>query len=233
MTKKKCILEVSNLSKKFKHGEDVITILDGASMSIYEGEIVALVGSSGCGKTTFLQIAGLLDKPSSGKVLLNGKEFQDESEFTKTEFRKKNIGFVYQSHNLLSDFTAMENIKMPLMVQYDRSNFKTEKKVNDILSKLDLEKRRNHYPSKLSGGEQQRVAIARSLIHEPMLLLADEPTGNLDSKNAKNVVEILISTVKKYNRTLLMVTHNMSIANKADRVFTIEKGKVVEQTKRK
>lgn len=233
MTKKKCILEVSNLSKKFKHGEDVITILDGASISIYEGEIVALVGSSGCGKTTFLQIAGLLDKPSSGKVLLNGKEFQDESEFTKTEFRKKNIGFVYQSHNLLSDFTVMENIKMPLMVQYERSNFKTEKKVNDILSKLGLEKRRNHYPSKLSGGEQQRVAIARSLIHEPMLLLADEPTGNLDSKNAKNVVEILISTVKKYNRTLLMVTHNMSIANKADRVFTIEKGKVVEQTKRK
>ena len=233
MTKKKCILEISNISKKFKHGEDVITILDDASISIYEGEIVALVGSSGCGKTTFLQIAGLLDTPSSGKIKINGKELQDKDEFIKTEFRKKNIGFIYQSHNLLSDFTAMENIKMPLMVQYEYSPIKSERKVRDLLSKLDLDKRRNHYPSKLSGGEQQRVAIARSLIHEPMLLLADEPTGNLDSKNAKNVVEILVSTVKKYNKTLLMVTHNMSIANKADRVFTIEKGKIVEQNKRK
>jgi ABC-type lipoprotein export system ATPase subunit len=233
MTKKKCILEMSNISKKFKCGDDVINILDGANISIYEGEIVALVGSSGCGKTTFLQIAGLLDNASGGKIKIKGKEFQNESEFTKTEFRKKNIGFIYQSHNLLSDFTAMENIRMPLRVQYDSAPIKSERKVSELLSKLGLDKRRNHYPSKLSGGEQQRVAIARSLIHEPMLLLADEPTGNLDSKNAKNVVDILMSTVKKYDKTLLMVTHNMSIANKADRVFTIEKGKIVEKKKRK
>ncbi len=229
MTKKKCILEISNISKKFNHGEDVITILDGASMSVYEGEIVALVGSSGCGKTTFLQIAGLLDVASGGKLKIKGKEFQNEDEFTKTEFRKNNIGFIYQSHNLLSDFTAMENIRMPLRVQ--SSSINSDRKVSELLSKLNLHKRRNHYPSNLSGGEQQRVAIARSLIHEPMILLADEPTGNLDSKNANNVVDLLMSTVKKYDQTLLMVTHNMSIANKADRVFTIEKGKIVEKKK--
>jgi putative ABC transport system ATP-binding protein len=229
MTKKKCILEISNISKKFNHGEDVITILDGASMSVYEGEIVALVGSSGCGKTTFLQIAGLLDVASGGKLKIKGKEFQNEDEFTKTEFRKNNIGFIYQSHNLLSDFSAMENIRMPLRVQ--SSSINSDRKVSELLSKLNLHKRRNHYPSNLSGGEQQRVAIARSLIHEPMILLADEPTGNLDSKNANNVVDLLMSTVKKYDQTLLMVTHNMSIANKADRVFTIEKGKIVEKKK--
>lgn len=228
MTKKKRILEMSNISKRYKHGEDVITILDDASLTVYEGEVVALVGSSGCGKTTFLQIAGLLDKPSDGKVIFSGKEYQGETESMKTEFRKKNIGFIYQSHNLLRDFTAMENIKMPLLVQSEDSEFRSEKKVKEILSRIGLENRRNHYPTQLSGGEQQRIAIARSLIHDPMLVLADEPTGNLDSKNAKNVVDILIDTVRKYGKTLVMVTHNMSIANKADKVFTIDKGKIVE-----
>lgn len=233
MTKKKCILQISGLSKKYKHGEDVITILDDANLSVYEGETVALVGSSGCGKTTFLQLAGLLDSPSGGKIFLDGKEFQGETEKAKTLFRKENIGFIYQSHNLLSDFTAMENIKMPLALQNNKVHYKADRKVNELLSKLGLEKRRNHYPAQLSGGEQQRVAIARSLIHEPALVLADEPTGNLDSKNAKNVVEILVNTVKKYGKTLIMVTHNMSIANKADRIFTIDKGKLIEQKKNK
>jgi ABC-type lipoprotein export system ATPase subunit len=229
MTKKELILQVSGVSKSFKQGRDVVKILDGANLSLYKNEVVALVGPSGCGKTTFLQIIGLLDEPTKGSIIINKNNLSNASDGQKTEFRKRNIGFVYQSHNLLSDFTAFDNIMMPLILTSKDQKFTRDSSVFKMLSKLGLENRRNHFPSQLSGGEQQRVAIGRSIIHNPMLVLADEPTGNLDSKSARNVIDLLINAIKKQNKSLIIVTHNSAIAKKADRVITIDKGKIVEK----
>lgn len=229
MTKKELILQVSGVTKLFKQGRDTVKILDGANLSVYQNEVVALVGPSGCGKTTFLQIIGLLDNPTKGKVIIDKQNLSEESDDRRTEFRKRNIGFVYQSHNLLSDFTAFDNMMMPLFLTNKNGKFNKGSAVFDMLSKLGLENRRSHFPSQLSGGEQQRVAIGRSMIHNPMLVLADEPTGNLDSKSSKKVIDLLISTIKKQNKSLIIVTHNSTIAKKADRVITIEKGKIVEK----
>jgi len=229
MNNRKCILEASGITKYFKQGNNVVKILDGANLSVYEDEIVALIGPSGCGKTTFLQILGLLDEPTKGKLVINDRTLSQESDFYKTEYRKNYIGFVYQSHNLLNDFTASDNIMMPLLLKNNLTKQRMDAAVFNMLSKLSLENRRNNFPSQLSGGEQQRVAIGRSLIHDPLLILADEPTGNLDSNTAKKVIDLLISTVKKQKKSLIIVTHNIAIAKKADRVITIESGKIVEK----
>lgn len=229
MSNRKCILEASGITKYFKQGDNIVKILDGANLSVYENEVVALIGPSGCGKTTFLQILGLLDEPTKGQLMINGKILSKESDFHRTEYRKNHIGFVYQSHNLLNDFTASDNIMMPLLLKNEMTKQKMDAAVFDMLSKLGLENKRNNFPSQLSGGEQQRVAIGRSLIHDPLLILADEPTGNLDTNTTKKVIELLISSVKKQKKSLIIVTHNIAIAKKADRVITIESGKIVEK----
>ena len=227
--KKDLILKVTGISKYFKQGDNIINILDDASLTVYENEVVALVGPSGCGKTTFLQIIGLLDEPTKGEIIIDGQDLSKKSDSYRTDYRKNHIGFVYQSHNLLGDFTAFDNVMMPLLLKGGGNKSKRDALVFEMLSKLGLENRRNNLPSQLSGGEQQRVAIGRSLIHDPLVVLADEPTGNLDSENAKKVISLLLSTVKKHKKSLVIVTHNLDIAKKADRIITIEKGKIVEK----
>jgi ABC-type lipoprotein export system ATPase subunit len=227
---KKVLLQANKLRKTFRQGNNVVTILDEANFELRENEVVALIGPSGCGKTTFLQILGLLDEPTSGEIIIYGENLMKKRDSEKAKYRRNNIGFVYQAHNLLGDFTAFENIKMPLLIKNgDRKE--DDDHVFSMLSMLGIEHRRNNFPSQLSGGEQQRVAIARSLVHNPLLILADEPTGNLDSDNADNVISLLFSVVKKHKKSLLIVTHNPEIAKKADRVITIEKGKVVGRKK--
>ena len=226
-TKKEPILEVRKLTKAFKQGDNIVTILDEVNFCLYPNEIVALIGPSGCGKTTFLQTLGLLDDPSSGDIIIGGENLIQKGDSEKTKYRRNNIGFVYQAHNLLSDFTAFENVRMPLLIKgYDYES--GDNKVSDLLSTLGVEHRRMNLPSQLSGGEQQRVAIARSLVHDPMLILADEPTGNLDAENAHKVIELLFSIVRKHSKSLLIVTHNSDIAKKADSVITIAKGKIID-----
>ena len=186
-SKKTPLLQVKNLSKNFRQGSNVVIILDEANFELRENEVVALIGPSGCGKTTFLQTLGLLDEATSGEIIIYGDHLTEKGDGEKTKYRRNNIGFVYQAHNLLSDFTAFENIKMPLLIKHgDRKE--DDEHIFNMLSMLGVEHRRNNYPTQLSGGEQQRVAIARSLIHDPLLILADEPTGNLDSDNADNVI---------------------------------------------
>jgi len=228
-SRKKIILEVRGLSKSFRQGDNTIKILDDANLTIYENEVVAVVGPSGCGKTTFLQIIGLLDDPISGDIIIDGDNLTEKSDSYKTSYRRNNMGFVYQSHNLLGDFTAFDNVKLPLLLKSQNTKEEIDSLVFDILSKLGLENKRNSFPSYLSGGEQQRVAIARALVHDPIMLLADEPTGNLDPDNAKKVIDLLLALLKKRKKSLIIVTHNLEIAKKADRVITIEKGKIVER----
>jgi lipoprotein-releasing system ATP-binding protein len=221
----KLLLQMSGLSKSFKQASNVISVLDDIDFALARGEVVALIGPSGCGKTTFLQIAGLLDLPDTGTVVIAGKDYTFASDSKRTECRRHSIGFVYQSHNLLSDFTALGNALMPMKLR-DTKN--AEVKAAELLSSLKLAERLHHYPAQLSGGEQQRVAIARSLAHDPSIILADEPTGNLDSSTAQVVLQLLISKVKDLKKSLIIVTHNKAVAKQADRVLTIRKGKLIK-----
>jgi lipoprotein-releasing system ATP-binding protein len=218
------ILQVISLSKYFKQGNNIICVLDNVDFVLAKGEVVALVGPSGCGKTTFLHIAGLLDLPDAGTVMIGGKDYTSTSDSKRTECRRHSIGFVYQSHNLLSDFTALDNALMPMKLRGIKD---ARTKAAELLSSLKLSDRLHHYPSQLSGGEQQRVAIARSLAHDPSIILADEPTGNLDSTNAQVVLKLLIANVKNLKKSMIIVTHNKAVAKQADRVVTISKGKLV------
>ncbi len=225
------ILKAEKLVKSFKQGSNKITILNEADFSLRENEVVALIGPSGCGKTTFLQILGLLDVPDKGKIIINGKNYSNTIfDYTKTICRRHNIGFIYQSYNLLHDFTALENTMFPLRVQ-NISKKKAKEKALYLLKELGLENRIHHLPTQLSGGEQQRVAIARSIIHEPLIVLADEPTGNLDYENSVKVIDVLIKSVRRLKKSLIMVTHNIEIAKKSDRIMTIENGKLHQHRK--
>ena len=220
------ILQVEKLNKSFQQGKNTINVLKDISLSIKMGEIIALVGPSGCGKTTLLQLLGLLDKPNSGKIIINGTDYNKKNSSAKTKCRLNNIGFIYQSYNLLSDFTALENCMMPLLIA-KHSKQEATVKATELLSSLGLENRLSHYPSQLSGGEQQRVAIARSLIHKPDVILADEPTGNLDRDNAKKVIEILIQAVRQMKNSLVIVTHNLEIVKNVDKILTINNAKIL------
>ena len=221
------VLEADNISKKFKEGsENEVLVIKDSSFFIKENEIVSFVGQSGCGKTTLLQICGLLDFPTSGCLKINNIDVSNINEKKRTLLRRNNIGFVYQTHNLLPEFSAIENIMMPLFV-CGISKKEAIKQAEEILDILLLNDRKNHMPSELSGGEKQRVAIARAIITRPKLILADEPTGNLDENNSTNVMNLFINTVKKYNLSLLMVTHNLELTKKSDRIITI-KNKVIQ-----
>lgn len=222
--KKALVLE--DVAKSYKQGKTKLNILKHTSLEIEEGEVVALIGPSGSGKTTLLQIAGLLDKPDSGKIMITGNDYTKASDSMRTLTRQKEIGFVYQFHHLLPEFTALENVVIPQIIGGINKK-EAEKRAHEILRFLGLGKREGHRPSELSGGEQQRVAIARAIVNRPSILLADEPTGNLDPHTAEIVFKLLIDTARAAGLAVLMVTHNIEFANKVDRVVTIKDGAVV------
>ncbi|MFT7086643.1 MAG: lipoprotein-releasing system ATP-binding protein [Rickettsiales bacterium] len=216
-------LILKNINKSFLFNQQKISVVKNANLAIDKGESVALVGPSGAGKTTFLQIAGLLDNPDSGQILIDGVDASNANDLVRTNLRKNHIGFIYQSHHLLPEFSALENVAMPLLIQGldKKSSFK---RAEEILEQIGLKDRLYHLPSELSGGQQQRVAVARAIAPKPSLLLADEPTGNLDSMNAENVFGLIIEFSKKFQISSLIVTHNMDLAKKLDRIVTIKDG---------
>jgi lipoprotein-releasing system ATP-binding protein len=226
MSNKKCILSAKNISKSYSQGKENLYILQDANLEIYENEVIALVGESGSGKTTFLQILGLLDNEHSGQVMIRDKNYTSATDYQRTICRRQNIGFIYQAHNLLSEFSAIENISLPLLLN-NSSALNAKKVAISLMQELGIDQRKKHFPTQLSGGEQQRVAIARSLVHNPLVVLADEPTGNLDPNNASSVFDLFINFVKKHKTSALVVTHNLELAKKMDRIITIKDGKII------
>lgn len=219
------VLELENIEKSFSQANQKIEVLKSANLRITKGQMASLIGPSGSGKTTILQIAGLLDTPNSGKILINGIDASKADDEVRTKIRKNHIGFVYQSHHLLPEFSALENAALPLLIQ-GKNKDEAFAAARKILEEVGLEDRFDHKPSQLSGGQQQRVAIARALISKPSLILADEPTGNLDAEIAAKVFEILQRLVKTYEIGCLVVTHNLDLAQKSDKVFTIKNGAI-------
>ena len=219
------ILRVENLCKVYGKGETKVTALDHVSFKVNKGEFVAIVGASGSGKSTLLHLIGGVDRPTSGKVFIDGNDIYKLNDDKLAIFRRRQVGFIYQFYNLLPILNVAENITLPLSLDKRRVS---EEKINEMLRLLGLEKRKNHLPNELSGGEQQRTSIGRALITNPALILADEPTGNLDSKASEEVIALLMKSNKEYNQTILMITHNMEIARCADRIIKIADGKIVE-----
>jgi putative ABC transport system ATP-binding protein len=221
------IIELNNVIKLYQRGNEKVHALDGISLSIEEGELVAVVGPSGSGKTTFLNMIGCVDKPTSGSVHLNGQETTDFKDKELTHIRSKTIGFIFQQFFLLPTLTALENIQLPALFIANRKE-KIKERSREVLELVGLANRSNHLPSQLSGGEMQRVAIARALVNDPKILLADEPTGNLDSHNAQIMLELL----RKLNRqgiTVIIVTHNLELAKSAQRILSLKDGKITTQ----
>ena len=215
------ILRVENLNKSYGKGEAKVEALKNVNLSINKGEFVVIVGPSGSGKSTLLHLIGGVDKPTSGKVFINDVDIYNLKEKDLSIFRRRNVGLIYQFYNLIPVLSAKENILLPA----ELDNRKIDKEyLDDLLNTLGLKERENHLPNELSGGQQQRTSIGRALINRPAVVLADEPTGNLDSKNSKEVLELLKLSVKKYKQTLIMITHDINIALQADRVITIEDG---------
>lgn len=217
------ILRVENLNKSYGKGEAKVEALKNVNLSINKGEFVVIVGPSGSGKSTLLHLIGGVDKPTSGKVFINDVDIYNLKEKDLSIFRRRNVGLIYQFYNLIPVLSVKENILLPA----ELDNRKIDKDyLDDLLKTLGLKERANHLPNELSGGQQQRTSIGRALINRPSIVLADEPTGNLDSKNSKEVLELLKLSVRKYNQTLIMITHDPSIALQADRVITIEDGTI-------
>ena len=216
------VLELKNISRTYYIREVPIRVFENISINIHKKEKLALVGPSGCGKTSLLNIAGLLERPNKGEVLLNGLEIEWISDRKMSEYRKKNIGFVFQFNNLLSDFTVIENVALPLIIDgYSRKE--SIKRAKDLLTQVGLSNRAGNYPNQVSAGEQQRVAIARALVNNPSLIIADEPTGNLDQKTAMNIVELFNKLVDEFDCSLFLATHNIEIANLQNKVLNMEK----------
>ncbi len=216
-------IQVENIIKQYKQYDSTVTAVNRASFSAFDGEFVAIIGASGSGKSTLLHICAGLDKPNSGTVRIRGTDITSLSPDELAEYRGNNMGIVFQNHNLIPQFTALENILVPtIMTNKDKSAY--EENFKKIVASLGIVDRLHHLPSELSGGQQQRVAIARALINMPLVLFADEPTGNLDKENADEVLELLIKTQKLLGQTLIMVTHDMSIAARADRVLKMDDG---------
>ena len=215
------LLEVKNLSKTYGSGEAAVHALKGASFRVPKGEYVAVVGESGSGKSTLLNLIGALDTPTSGKVWIDGRDIFSMKERSLTVFRRRNIGFIFQSFNLIPELTVEQNIIFPLLLDYRKPD---KKYLEELLSVLNLKERRRHLPGQLSGGQQQRVAIGRALITRPALILADEPTGNLDTQNTSEVISLLKEASRRYEQTILMITHSRSIAQTADRILQVSDG---------
>lgn len=215
------LLEVNNICKTYGNGENAVHALKDVSFSVQKGEYVAIVGESGSGKSTLLNMIGALDTPTSGKVLIGGKDTFSMSDRKLTVFRRRNIGFIFQAFNLIPELTVEQNIIFPMLLDYQKPDTKY---LEELLTVLNLKERRNHLPSQLSGGQKQRVAIGRALITRPSLILADEPTGNLDSQNTSEVIALLKDASRKYEQTIVMITHSRSIAQTADRVLNVSDG---------
>ena len=215
------ILKVQNLCKTYGKGEARVDALKNVSLSLNKGEFAAVVGESGSGKSTLLNCVGALDTPTSGSIVMDGQDLFAMREEQRTVFRRRNIGFIFQSFQLVSELNVEQNIMFPLLLDYRKPDSAA---INDILGLLGLSERRRHLPSQLSGGQQQRVAIGRALITKPKLILADEPTGNLDSKNSQDVIDLLTQASRRYQQTILMITHNNNLTASADRVFRVSDG---------
>ena len=220
------ILRVENLSKIYGKGENKVVALDNISFSVEKGEFVAIVGASGSGKSTLLHLIGGVDRPTKGKVFIDGKNIYEMNDDKLAIFRRRQVGLIYQFYNLIPILNVEENITLPLELDNRDVDKKTLK---ELLELLGLENRSKHLPNELSGGQQQRVSIGRALITNPAIILADEPTGNLDSKSSDEIVALLKKSNKEYNQTIIMITHNMEIAKEADRIIKIEDGKIVEE----
>jgi len=221
----KNVLKLTNVTKEFFQGDQKIEAIRGVNLEIKKGELVALIGPSGSGKTTLLQIAGLLDSATSGQVFINEIDASKADDKTRTEIRKNHVGFVYQFHHLLPEFSALENVALPLLIQ-GKSRAESFAAAEKILAEVGLKDRINHKPAELSGGQQQRVALARAVVSKPSLILADEPTGNLDSDLAEKIFELLQNLVKNYEIGCLVVTHNLELTKKADRTVIIKDGSI-------
>ena len=217
------ILEVKNLTKIYGNDENKVVALDHVSFTIEKGEFIAIVGSSGSGKSTLLHLIGGVDKPTSGEVIVNGQNVYKKNENELAIFRRREVGLIYQFYNLIPILTVEENMTLQVLLDNEQVN---QEKLDELLRILDLKSREKHLPRELSGGQQQRVSIGRALMNAPSLVLADEPTGNLDSKNSKEIIDLLKLTQKRYKQTLIMITHDERIAMQADRIIVIEDGKI-------
>ena len=219
------LLEVQKICKTYGSKEAAVRALKGVSFSVPKGEYVAIVGESGSGKSTLLNMIGGLDTPTSGKVLVDGQDTFAMRERNLTVFRRRNIGFIFQSFNLIPELTVEQNIMFPVLLDYQKPD---RKYLEELLTVLHLRERRSHLPSQLSGGQQQRVAIGRALITRPALVLADEPTGNLDTQNSREVISLLKEASKKYEQTIIMITHSQGIAQTADRILQVSDGELTD-----
>ena len=219
------LLQVRNVSKTYGSGEAAVHALKRVCFTVPKGEFVAVVGESGSGKSTLLNIIGALDTPTSGRVFLDGQDIFSMKERNLTVFRRRNIGFIFQSFNLVPELTVEQNLVFPLLLDHQKPD---KKAVDEILELLGLSDRRSHLPSQLSGGQQQRVAIGRALITKPMLILADEPTGNLDSKASRDVMDLLTAASGRYSQTILMITHNTNLTSSVDRVLRVSDGRLMD-----
>ncbi|WP_028520651.1 ABC transporter ATP-binding protein [Ruminococcus flavefaciens] len=217
------ILRVENLCKTYGSGENQVRALDNVSFSVNKGEFVAIIGPSGSGKSTLLHILGGVDKPTSGKVFMDGSDVYAQNDEQLAIFRRRQVGLIYQFYNLIPVLNVTENITLPVLMDGQKVN---EERLNELLDILKLKGREDHLPNQLSGGQQQRVSIGRALMNAPAVVLADEPTGNLDSKNSKEIVDLLKTSNKKYNQTLIIITHDENIALQADRILAIEDGRI-------
>lgn len=215
------LLEAKSICKTYGSGEAAVHALKDASFSVPKGEFVAIVGESGSGKSTLLNMIGALDTPTSGKVFIGGKDIFAMKDSSLTIFRRRNIGFIFQSFNLIPELTVEQNIIFPVLLDYQKPD---RKYMEELLTVLNLKERRHHLPSQLSGGQQQRVAIGRALVTRPSLILADEPTGNLDTQNSSEVIALLKEAAKQYKQTIIMITHSRSIAQTADRILQVSDG---------
>jgi len=221
------ILRIENLTKTYGEGDNKVEALKDINLCINKGEFVAIIGASGSGKSTLLHLLGGLDRATSGKVIIDEKSIYDYKDEELSIFRRRKVGFIFQFFNLIPVLDVEENIELPVILD----NEKVDKDyLDEIITILNLQDRRTHLPSELSGGQQQRVSIGRALINKPSIILADEPTGNLDSKNTREVIELLKLTARKFNQTLILITHDPNIASMADRVITIEDGRIIEDS---
>ncbi len=218
------ILRVENLTKIYGKGENEVRALDGVSFTVEKGEFAAIIGSSGSGKSTLLHLIGGVDTPSAGKVYVDGTDVYAQKEEALAIFRRRQVGLIYQFYNLIPVLNVRENITLPVLMDGREVN---EERLEELLSTLDIKKRENHLPNQLSGGQQQRVSIGRALMNAPAIVLADEPTGNLDSKNSREIMQLLRYSNRKYHQTMLVITHDENIALQADRILELEDGKIV------
>lgn len=222
------ILRVENLCKRYGTKDTEVVALDNASFTVEKGEFVAIVGASGSGKSTLLHLIGGVDQPTDGKVFIDGTDIYKLSNDKRAIFRRRQVGLIYQFYNLIPILNVVENITLPCRLDGEKIN---QKKLDETLSVLNLEERKEHLPNQLSGGQQQRVSIGRAIINNPAIVLADEPTGNLDSKASREIIDLLKVSNKKYNQTVILITHDENVALEADRILTIADGRIVKDEK--